>query len=171
MDTKPSTLQRVNVTLILILAGLAWSGCGWSRPVSLPNGYICYVDDWIWIEHPDFESNTLSDVGKLDVHGDIVIGTQLDRDTNREVGYFTLNTSTHGLYVTASFEEFAAAVADRGIEEMKLRWPGRNFNGPRPFRILVYTLIATVVFGVFVLFIRSVARHEAVIRRNRLDRL
>ncbi|MFK7882814.1 MAG: hypothetical protein AB8F26_01355 [Phycisphaerales bacterium] len=171
MNAKRSWLQRLNLTLASLLAGLAWSGCGWTRPVPLPNGYICNVDKFIWIDHPDHQGDTVSGVGELDVHGDVVIGTQLDWESDEEIGYFILDTNAHDLYVTRSLEEFAEAVADRGIENTNLRWPGVNFNGPRPIRLLVYALLAASAFGVFLLLTRSAARREADIRQNRLDRL
>lgn len=161
------------------LAVLLWAtillsgafGCGITREVSLPNGYICSVDKFIWISHPDEIGAAVGDVEKLDVQGDIVFGTTQDDWSDEFVGYFILDTQLQVVWITHDYAQWSEQLADLGVEKPNLRWPGMNFNGFSIWNLITPTIIVFIPMLLLVWVILQFARHERQIRQDRLDRL
>ncbi len=154
---------------VILLSGAF--GCGITREVSLPNGYICYVDKFIWIAQPDQLETTVDDVGQLDVQGDIVFGRRYDSWKEEFIGYFILDTQRQSVWYTQDDAAWREQLAKLGIEKLNLRWPGVFFNGvPFIWKIMPW-VIGTVLIAVVSGGVHLIARHERQVRQDRLDRL
>lgn len=160
------------------LAALLWVtillsgafGCGFTREVSLPNGYTCYVDDFIWIAHPDILGDVVSDVEELDVHDDMVFGSMRDDWDDEFVAYFILDTQLQVVWKTSDHNAWSEQLAQLGIEQRNLRWPGVNFNGLSIWRVIV-PLVLSIMLSFVVWVVLRLGKHVREIRQDRLDRL
>ncbi|MFG0246139.1 MAG: hypothetical protein ACF8MF_08845 [Phycisphaerales bacterium JB052] len=161
------------------LAALLWSvillsgafGCGITREVSLPNGYICYVDDYIWIAHPDILGDVVRNIEELDVQHDVVFGSTRDEWDEALVDYFILDTQLQVVWNTTDYNAWSEQLVQLGIEQHNLRWPGVNFNGFSFWRVIVSALgLGTVLFLV-AWAVLLIGKHEGETRQDRLDRL
>jgi len=166
--TKSGALAIFLWTMILLSGAF---GCGITREVSLPNGYICYVDDFIWIAHPDQLGSTVDDVEILDVQGDIVFGRTQDWVSDEFTGYFILDTQLQVVWLTDDYTAWCAQLAELGIDQRNLRWPGVNFSGFSFWNLAVPIIIVLVLTMILIWLIRLSAEHERAIRQDRLDRL
>ena len=144
---------------ILILCSGAF-GCGITREVTLPNGYICNVDDMIWITHPDIERDVVIDIEVLDVQNGIVFGSRRDWITDEFLGYFIIETKLQEAWFTWDESAWRVELSNLGIDDLNLRWPGVNFNGPSLWQIVVPALIAIAVISFVVWVILQIGKHE-----------
>ncbi len=164
-----SGATAVVLWMMILISGAF--GCGITREVSLPNGYICNVDKFIWIDHPDIPGDVVHDVEELDVHDDIVFGTRRDYWNDQFIGYFVLDTQLQVVWFTSVYDQWVQQLAELGIADRNLRWPGVNFNGPSVGKVVVPILILFSVLSVVVWIIHQFAKHERAIRQDRLDSL
>ncbi|MHA7813791.1 MAG: hypothetical protein ACX94C_10410 [Phycisphaerales bacterium] len=159
----------VGLWMLMLMSGAF--GCGFTREVTLPNGYICNVDKFIWIDHPGILGDVVHDVEELDVNDEIVFGTRRDYWNGQFIGYFVLDTQLQAVWFTSDYDEWVQQLADLGITDRNLRWPGVNFNGSSVWQIVVPILIFCSVISVILWIILQFAKHERAIRQDRLDRL
>ncbi len=152
---SPLGVFAILLWAIILLSGAI--GCGFTREVTLPNGYICYVDDFIWVAHPDQLETTVDDVEKLDVQGDIVFGRRYDSWSDEFIGYFILDTKLQVVWLTQDYNAWSEQLAELGIEKRNLRWPGVNFNG-FPFWSTVFSTL--VVLALLWAFIRRILKQR-----------
>lgn len=146
-------------------------GCGITREVALPNGYICSVDKFIWIAHPEVMGSGVGDVQEIDVHGDLVFGTTLRNSMPGSTAYFIIETRLGETWTTRDAVEWRDELAVLGVERPNLRWPGPFFNGPPIGTLLISAGVVLVLILMGVWAIRGLIRHEHRVRRDRLDRL
>lgn len=146
-------------------------GCGITREVTLPIGYICNVDDMIWITHPDEDWDVVINIEVLDVQNGIVFGSRRDWITNEFLGYFIIETELQEAWFTWDEAAWRVELSNMGIDELNLRWPGVNFNGPSLWQIVVPTLIAIAVIVFLVRVSRQFGMHQRQLRQDRPDRL
>lgn len=142
---------------------LAWSGCGLAgRTMSLPNGYECVIDkSFIGIHRPNEPGPYIGDIGQLDIQGNLVIGTRLEARTEREIGYFLLDTATHELELFEFYHELEAEMTLRGIDHPNIRWPGAFFNGVTTGFLIGSLLAALTVVASVLLFARwTLGKHR-----------
>ena len=167
--------QAWAIVLWAFLGACIWTGCGPGRTLSLINGYDCEVgDSFTMIMHPDYVdsfSQVISDVGDLDLVGDIVFGTRVDWKTGANTGYFIIDTLTHDVLLINDYQEWIATLDGMGITERNIRWPGVFFHG-FGFRHLFLSILVVVLPTLLIFFgIRSLARNERQARRQKWERL
>ncbi|MEM9373089.1 MAG: hypothetical protein AAGA55_05540 [Planctomycetota bacterium] len=159
MKSDLAWLGRLNVTVALLIAALAWSGCGPGRTISMPNGYICYVDkDFIQITDPATYRNGVSDVAELDVRGDIVFGRRADIHSGDHIGYFMLDTRAKSVELFDTQPGFEAALAAAGLDGSNIRGPGLLFHAGKWFRWAVLLVCPLVILPVIICMRRSTRR-------------
>lgn len=154
----------------MILFALAWSGCGITREVTLPNGYICYVDKLIWIAHPDVDGDNVGDVQELDVQGDLVFGLTSDAWNSEPDGYFIIDTGLRVTWRTHNPGVWRDQLAQLGVTELNLRWPGHGFNTSPARAWIPYTLIVFALLLAMLWRVRRLVRREQGLRRDLPER-
>lgn len=163
--------QTLVVVLWAFLGACVWTGCGPGRTLNLVNGYECYIDNsFIMISHPHFEdsfSHAISDVGELDLVGDVLFGSRVDWDSDVVIGYFIIDTLTHDVQLIDDWQVWTTALDGMSITDRNVRWPGVFFHG-FSYGSLGLGLLVLLVAGVCVFYIiRGLARHELEIRRRK----
>ncbi|MEZ6163334.1 MAG: hypothetical protein R3B67_02750 [Phycisphaerales bacterium] len=141
------------------------------REVSLPNGYILYVDDFSWIEHPSQTAKAVHDVGELDIQGDIVFGTRWDSWDEEFLGYFILDTQLQVVWYTRDENEWVEKLNEMGIKEPKVRWPGLFFNGYPLWLLVILMSILLPVILLTIWILRQFILEERQLYQDRFDRL
>lgn len=161
-----------------LLVGAAWSGCGPSVDLDLPNGYTALVSNSSssgiqWPDEIEYGSTAVGGwnewVDGLDVQGDLVIGRLVD-SSNRSTSelewpllcYFLIDTRTHSLEKYKAEDEWLVAIeAAGGSSKLNLRRITPFFHAEGSIvgfwflKLIPYVLLSLVVIWVVRRFCRA----------------
>ncbi len=137
----------------------------------LVNGYECYVDDFVLIEHPDFDTAFVENVAELDLQNEVIFGTRQDWLSEEFLGYFIVDTRTHEVQLTSNRFEWTTSLEELEITERNIRWPGVFFHGFGAREFIKVSLIILIPLLLMFFGIRALARHEQELRRQKIERL